>query len=160
MQNVQMCNNVPPITFIYVHIRNSLSRNMYKCSYLYQASLSFLAIAKVEGVAVSTLNATSVQITWMAIYLPSDGILIGYTVYYCPPSSSLSGLLALCSSHSFPPNVTSAIITNLIQNGVYQFGIVADVAIMNLLLQGDIPQTGSTIMIGNEMIVLQASYTL
>ncbi|KAL5497164.1 hypothetical protein EMCRGX_G013588 [Ephydatia muelleri] len=115
-------------------------------------------IPKVEGVAVSTFNGTSVQITWMAIYLPSDGILIGYTVYYCPPSSSLSGLLALCSSHSFPPNVTSAIITNLIQNGVYQFGIVADVAIMNLLLQGDIPQTGSTIMIdGNPVSNIAAT---
>ena len=148
-----MCNNVPPITFIDVHIRNSLSRNMYKCSFLYQASLSFLSIANVKGVAVSTLNATSVQVTWMAVQFPSDGILIGYTVYYCP-LGSLSGLLALCSSHSFPPNVTTAIITNLIQNGVYQFGIVADVVIMNLLLQGDIPQTGSTIMIGNEMIVL------
>eukprot|EP00731_Ephydatia_muelleri_P008843 Em0004g1181a len=39
--------------------------------------------------------------------------------------------------------------TTPLMNGVYQFGIVADVAIMNLLLQGDIPQTGSTIMIAD-----------
>ena len=70
----------------------------------------------------------------------------------------MSGLLALCSSQNFPPNVTSAIITNLIQNGVYWFGVVADVAIMNLLFQGDTPQTGSTIMIGNKIIVLYNSY--
>ena len=79
---------------------------------------------------------------------------MGHKLYYCPQCVWPVGIM----QQPKVPTKCDLGYYNLIQNGVYQFGVFADVAIMNLLFQGDIPLTGSTIMIDNEIIVLYNSY--
>ena len=86
------------------------------------------------GVIVSAINTTSIRVSWLAVQLPPDGILTGYTVYYSSiPSSSISE-----PGQTFSPCTTSGDINNLNPNNVYQFNVVAQVTIMGQLYSGRI----------------------
>ena len=90
-------------------------------------------LAHVTGVVVSAISTTSVRVSWLAVQLPPDGILTGYTVYYLSLPNTSKRQSGGYTSHTFPPTTTSGDINNLNPNGVYQFSVVAQVTIMEQL---------------------------
>ncbi|KAL5486538.1 hypothetical protein EMCRGX_G019032 [Ephydatia muelleri] len=90
-------------------------------------------IPHVTGVVVSAISTTSVRVSWLAVQLPPDGILTGYTVYYLSLPNTSKRQSGGYTSHTFPPTSTSGDINNLNPNGVYQFSVVAQVTIMEQL---------------------------
>eukprot|EP00731_Ephydatia_muelleri_P025263 Em0017g346a len=100
-----------------------------------QVQSSTAAIPDVTGLVVSAINTTSVRVSWLAVKLPSDGYLTGYTVYYHSlPNNQSDGY----QSQSFSPCTTSGDINDLNPNGVYQFSVAAEVAIMGQLYSGKV----------------------
>eukprot|EP00731_Ephydatia_muelleri_P018888 Em0011g928a len=110
-----------------------------------QVQTSTADIPNVTGVMVSAINTTSVRVSWLAVQLPPDGILTGYTVYYLSLPNTSKRQSGGYTSHTFPPTSTSGDINNLNPNGVYQFSVVAQVNITGQLYSGVIPSSGSTI---------------
>eukprot|EP00731_Ephydatia_muelleri_P019044 Em0011g1084a len=110
-----------------------------------QVQTSTADIPNVTGVKVSAINTTSVRVSWLAVQLPPDGILTGYTVYYLSLPNTSKRQSGGYTSHTFPPASTSGDINNLNPNGVYQFSVVAQVNITGQLYSGVIPSSGSTI---------------
>ncbi|KAL5486594.1 hypothetical protein EMCRGX_G019096 [Ephydatia muelleri] len=110
---------------------------------LIQDSIMFVSIliyskaAHVTGVVVLAINTTSVRVSWLAVQLPPDGILTGYTVYYLSLPNTSKRQSGGYTSHTFPPTTTSGDINNLNPNGVYQFSVVAQVTIMGQLYSGE-----------------------
>eukprot|EP00731_Ephydatia_muelleri_P018910 Em0011g950a len=104
---------------------------------LQQAQTSTADIPHVTGVVVSAINTTSVRVSWLAVQLPPDGILAGYTVYYLSLPNTSKRQSGGYTSHTFPPTTTSGDINNLNPNGVYQFSVVAQVTIMGQLYSGE-----------------------
>eukprot|EP00731_Ephydatia_muelleri_P019006 Em0011g1046a len=100
-----------------------------------QVQTSTADIPHVTGVVVSAINTTSVRVSWLAVQLPPDGILTGYTVYYLPNTSKRQS--GGYTNHTFPPTTTSGDINNLNPNGVYQFSVVAQMTIMGQLYSGE-----------------------
>eukprot|EP00731_Ephydatia_muelleri_P018869 Em0011g909a len=94
-------------------------------------------ILHVTGVIVSAINTTSVRVSWLAVQLPPDGILTGYTVYYLSLPNTSKRQSGGYTSHTFPPTTTWGDINNLNSNGVYQFSVVAQVTIMGQLYSGE-----------------------
>eukprot|EP00731_Ephydatia_muelleri_P019051 Em0011g1091a len=81
--------------------------------------------ANVTGVMVSAISTTSVRVSWLAVQLPPDGILTGYTVYYLSLPNTSKRQSGGYTNQTFPPTSTSGDINNLNPNGVYQFSVVA-----------------------------------
>ena len=104
--------------------------------------------ANVTGVMVSTINATSIQVSWLAVQLPPDGNLTWYTVYYCSLPKTSKRESGGYTNQTFPPNTTSGVINNLSPNDNYQFSVVAQVTIRGQLYSGVIPLSRSTIIPG------------
>eukprot|EP00731_Ephydatia_muelleri_P018999 Em0011g1039a len=99
--------------------------------------LSNVFSAHVTGVKVLAINTTSVRVSWLAVQLPPDGILTGYTVYYLSLPNTSKRQSGGYTNHTFPPTTTSGDINNLNPNGVYQFSVVAQVTIMGQLYSGE-----------------------
>ena len=116
----------------------------YICSHIHlHDALMLYPLANVTGVVVVATNTTSVRVSWLAVqWLPQDGILTGYTVYYRllpnTPKKQSGGYI----SQTFPPTTTSGNINNLNPNGVYQFSVVAMVTIAGQSYNGDISLSG------------------
>ncbi|KAL5486467.1 hypothetical protein EMCRGX_G018950 [Ephydatia muelleri] len=110
-----------------------------------QVQTSTADIPNVNGVMVSAINTTSVLVSWLAVQLPPDGILTGYTVYYLSLPNTSKRQSGGYTNQTFPPTSTSGDINNLNPNGVYQFSVVAQVNITGQLYSGAIPSSGSTI---------------
>eukprot|EP00731_Ephydatia_muelleri_P018864 Em0011g904a len=102
-----------------------------------QVQTSTADIPHVTGVVVSVMNTTSVRVSWLAVQLPPDGILTGYTVYYLSLPNTSKRQSGGYTSHTFPPTSTSGDINNLNPNYVYQFSVVAQVTIMGQLYSGE-----------------------
>eukprot|EP00731_Ephydatia_muelleri_P018844 Em0011g884a len=102
-----------------------------------QVQTSTADISHVSGVVVSAMNTTSVRVSWLAVQLPPDGILTGYTVYYLSLPNTSKRQSGGYTSHTFPPTTTWGDINNLNPNGVYQFSVVAQVTIMGQLYSGE-----------------------
>eukprot|EP00731_Ephydatia_muelleri_P018994 Em0011g1034a len=94
--------------------------------------LSNVFSAHVTGVKVLAINTTSVRVSWLAVQLPPDGILTGYTVYYLSLPNTSKRQSGGYTNHTFPPTTTDGDINYLNPNGVYQFSVVAQVTIMEL----------------------------
>ena len=116
------------------------------CHTPYDATSS--PLANVTGVMVSEINTTSVRVSWLAVQLPPDGILTGYTVYYLSLPNTSKRQSGGYTNQTFPPTSTYGYINNLNPNGVYQFSVVAQVNITGQLYSGVIPLSGSTIATG------------
>ena len=116
-----------------------------ECSHIHlHDALMLYPSANVTGVVVVATNTTSVRVSWLAVqWLPQDGILTGYTVYYRSLPNSAKRQSGEYISQTFPPTTTSGDIANLSPNGVYQFSVVAIVTIAGQLYNGDIPLSGS-----------------
>ena len=99
--------------------------------------------ANVPGVVVVATNTTSVRVSWLAVQLPPDGTLTGYTVYYRSLPNTSKRQSGGYTSQTFPPCTTSGDITNLNPNIVYQFNVVAMVIIMGQLYITDVPPAWS-----------------
>ena len=93
--------------------------------------------AHVTGVMVLAINTTSVRVSWLAVQLPPDGILTGYTVYYRSLPNTSKRQSGGYTNQTFPPTTTSGDINNLNPNDVYQFSVVALVTIMGQLYSGE-----------------------
>ena len=106
-------------------------------TYNYSLHCGTVPSAHVTGVVVSAINTTSVRVSWLAVQLPPDGILTGYTVYYLSLPNTSKRQSGGYTSHTFPPTTTSGDINNLNPNGVYQFSVVAQVTIMGQLYSGE-----------------------
>eukprot|EP00731_Ephydatia_muelleri_P018993 Em0011g1033a len=102
-----------------------------------QVQTSTADIPHVTGVVVSAINTTSVRVSWLAVQLPPDGILTGYTVYYLSLPNTSKRQSGGYTNHTFPPTTTSGDINNLNPNGVYQFSVVAQVTITGQLYSGE-----------------------
>ncbi|KAL5486530.1 hypothetical protein EMCRGX_G019023 [Ephydatia muelleri] len=102
-----------------------------------QVQTSTADIPHVTGVVVSAINTTSVRVFWLAVQLPPDGILTGYTVYYFSLLNTSKRQSGGYTNHTFPPTTTWGDINNLNPNGVYQFSVVAQVTIMGQLYSGE-----------------------
>eukprot|EP00731_Ephydatia_muelleri_P018991 Em0011g1031a len=102
-----------------------------------QVQTSTADIPHVTGVVVSAMNTTSVRVSWLAVQLPPDGILTGYTVYYLSLPNTSKRQSGGYTSHTLPPTTTWGDINNLNPNGVYQFSVVAQVTIMGQLYSGE-----------------------
>eukprot|EP00731_Ephydatia_muelleri_P037068 Em0390g1a len=105
-------------------------------------------IPNVTGVMVSTINATSIRVSWLAVQLPPDGNLTWYTVYYCFLPKTSKRESGGYTYQTFPPTATFGVINNLNPNDKYQFSVVAQVTIRGQLYSGVIPLSGSTIKPG------------
>eukprot|EP00731_Ephydatia_muelleri_P019106 Em0011g1146a len=110
-----------------------------------QVQTSTADIPNVTGVKVLAISTTSVRVSWLAVQLPPDGILTGYTVYYLSLPNTSKRQSGGYTNHTFPPTSTSGDINNLNPNGVYQFSVVAQVNITGQVYSGVIPSSGSTI---------------
>eukprot|EP00731_Ephydatia_muelleri_P018909 Em0011g949a len=106
-------------------------------TYNYSFHSGTVPSAHVAGVGASAINTTSVRVSWLAVQLPPDGILTGYTVYYLSLPNTSKRQSGGYTNHTFPPTSTSGDINNLNPNGVYQFGVVAQVTIMGQLYSGE-----------------------
>ncbi|KAL5486525.1 hypothetical protein EMCRGX_G019016 [Ephydatia muelleri] len=102
-----------------------------------QVQTSTADIPHVTGVVVSAMNTTSVRVSWLAVQLPPDGILTGYTVYYLSLPNTSKRQSGGYTNQTFPPTSTSGDINNLNSNGVNQFSVVAQVTIMGQLYSGE-----------------------
>ena len=93
------------------------------------------------GVVVVFTNSTSARVSWLAVQLPPDGLLTGYSVYYrsLPNTSKMQSGGYI--SQTFPPTTTSGDITNLSPNGMYQFIVVAEVTTLGQLYIGEVDTT-------------------
>ena len=90
------------------------------------------------GVVVVYANSTSARVSWLDVQLPHDGLLTGYSVYYCSlPNTSMMQSGGYISK-TFPPTTTSGDITNLSPNGMYQFIVVAGVTILGQFYTGEV----------------------
>ena len=121
---------------IYHLIHYSLQpHTIYVKTYLY---LYPHPTANVTGVVVVFTNSTSARVSWLAVQLPPDGLLTGYSVYYRSlPNTSMmqsGGYI----SQTFPPTTTSGDINNLSPNGMYQFIVVAGVTILGQFYSGEV----------------------
>eukprot|EP00731_Ephydatia_muelleri_P018890 Em0011g930a len=105
--------------------------------YNYSLHCGSVPSAHVTGVVVSAINTTSVRVSWLAVQLPPDGILTGYTVYYLSLPNTSKRQSGGYTSHTFPPTTTWGDINNLNPNGAYQFSVVAQVTIMGQLYSGE-----------------------
>ncbi|KAL5479271.1 hypothetical protein EMCRGX_G022770 [Ephydatia muelleri] len=103
-----------------------------------QVQTSTAAIPNVTGVVVSAINTATVRVSWLAVPLPPDGILTGYTVYYRSLPNTSKRQSGGYTSQTFPPTTTSGDITNLNPNDVYQFSVVVMVTIMGQLYSGEV----------------------
>ena len=88
-------------------------------------------------------SASSVRVAWLAVQIPPDGILTGYSVYYSCICSSLSntssnGQQIWYMAQTFPPTTTAEVITNLDPNGLHWFTVVAVVTISGQLYSGEV----------------------
>ena len=106
-------------------------------TYNYSLHCGTVPSAHVTGVVVSAINTTSVRVSWLAVQLPPDGILTGYTVYYLSLPNTSKRESDGYTSHTLPPTTTWGDINNLNPNGVYQFSVVAQVTIMGQLYSGE-----------------------
>ncbi|KAL5479762.1 hypothetical protein EMCRGX_G023335 [Ephydatia muelleri] len=94
-----------------------------------QVQSSTAAMPDVTGLVVSAINTTCVRVSWLAVQLPPDGYLTGYTVYYrsLPVSQSKQ-----YTTLAFSRYATSGDINDLNPNYVYKFSVVAEVAIRGM----------------------------
>ena len=83
--------------------------------------LLFDPSANITGISAVTLNRTAVHVSWMPLSLPSDGTLVGYTVYI-----QQDGL----KSQHMPGGATQVDIVNLNLNVFYEVTIVAEISIL------------------------------
>ncbi|KAL5486614.1 hypothetical protein EMCRGX_G019117 [Ephydatia muelleri] len=121
-----------------------------------QVQTSTADISHVSGVVVSAMNTTSVRVSWLAVQLPPDGILTGYTVYFLSLPNTSKRQSAGYTNQTFPPTTTWGDINNLTPNGVYQFSVVAQVTIMGQLYSGEMDTTlvnTPTITLGSSNLV-------
>ena len=86
--------------------------------------------AAVEGVKVTSLSDTSVNVSWNALVIP-DFSIDSYTVVYSPVSGD-GEMTAV-----FPGSVTTGIITDLDPALNYQFQVSATVTVDGLPLVGE-----------------------
>eukprot|EP00731_Ephydatia_muelleri_P018865 Em0011g905a len=73
---------------------------------LQQFQTSTADIPDVTGVMVSAINTTSVRVSWLAVQLPPDGILTGYTVYYLSLPNTSKRQSGGYTNHTFSPTST------------------------------------------------------
>eukprot|EP00731_Ephydatia_muelleri_P012812 Em0007g122a len=106
-------------------------------TYNYSLHCGTVPSAHVIGVVVLAINTTSVRVSWLAVQLPPDGILTGYTVYYLSLPNTSKRQSGGYTSHTFPPTTTWGDINNLNPNGVYQFSVIAQMTIMEQLYSGE-----------------------
>eukprot|EP00731_Ephydatia_muelleri_P018842 Em0011g882a len=106
-------------------------------TYNYSLHCGTVPSAHVSGVVVSAINTTSVRVSWLAVQLPPDGILTGYTVSYLSLPNTSKRQSGGYTNQTFPPTSTSGDINNLNPNGVYQFSVVAQVTITGQLYSGE-----------------------
>ena len=114
--------------------------------YLYSALNDFFTLcilltclsADVTGVMVSAITATSIRVSWLAVYLPSDGYLTGYTVYYRSLPNTSDSQSEGYTSQACSPRTTSGDINDLNPDDVYQFSVVAEVAIIGHSYSGKV----------------------
>ena len=90
------------------------------------------------GVWAVTINATYARVFWLAVQLPPDGILMGYTVYYRFISNTPKRQSGWYVGQTFPPTTTWGDISNLNPNEVYQFSVVVMVTILGKVYGGEI----------------------
>ena len=86
--------------------------------------LLFDPSANITGISAVALNRTAVHVSWMPLSLPSDGTLIGYTVYIQQDGSM---------SQHIPGGATQVDIVNLNLNAFYEVTIVAEISILGQL---------------------------
>ena len=84
------------------------------------------------GISVLTVNKTTVRVCWDPVQLPSDGMLVGYSVYYGDSTMQVDGY----TNKSFPGSYTWGDISGLYPNHMYLFGVTAEVSVNGLLLHG------------------------
>ena len=92
-------------------------------------------VAAVEGVKVTSLNDTSVNVSWNAVIFP-DFPIDNYTVVYSPVSKSdrrQDGEMTAV----FPGSVTSGVITDLEPAVTYQFQVFATVTANGVSVEGE-----------------------
>ena len=77
--------------------------------------------ANITGVSAVALNRTAVHVSWMPLSLPSDGTLVGYTVYIQQDGLKSQHILG---------GATQVDIVNLDFNMFYEVTIVAEISIL------------------------------
>ena len=103
---------------------------------------TFVSTANVTDVTVVALNATTVQVSWTAVQIPSDGELVGYHVYYRAVSSTTKRQ-PNGNSRFFPAGVTQGVIGSLVYSQAYQFSVAAEVRVLGLSYMGNVSLSGS-----------------
>ena len=103
------------------------------CMYVYSHSL----IAAVQGVEVTALNATAVNVLWNALVIP-DFSIDHYTVLYSRVESQRRRRQDGTMSAQFPSTATSGVIAGLNSPATYQFQVFANVTIDGTSLEGEI----------------------
>ena len=89
----------------------------------------------VEGVKVTSLTDTSVNVSWNAMIIP-DFPIDNYTVVYSPVSESDRRQDGEMTS-LFSGFVTSGVITDLEPAVIYQFQVFANVTVNGVSLEGE-----------------------
>ena len=92
-------------------------------------------IAAVQGVKVSLVNNTAVNVAWSALIIPRLSIDY-YTVLYSPVTRQIKREDGEMSA-VFPPYATVGIITSLNAAVAYQFQVFATVTVNGTVLQGE-----------------------
>ena len=114
---------------------NRISRAMYSLSIIMWVSFMYNIIAAVQGVKVSLVNTTAVNVSWSALIIPRLSIDY-YTVLYSPMSRQMKREDGEMSA-VFPSNATYGIITSLNAAVAYQFQVFATVTVNGTVFQGE-----------------------
>ena len=95
---------------------------------------SLLSLAPVQGVSVTRLSASSVQVSWEAFMTEVD--VTGYTVIYSKVSGSRKRKDGEMR-RDFPAITTSAVINGLESEATYMFQVLATAMVAGKKVAGD-----------------------
>ena len=86
--------------------------------------------ANVTGICAISINKTAVHVSWDPVQLPSDGVLVGYTVFYHDVQESDNMNMPL------PPTYTWGDMTGLDPDHSYKFGVSTRASVNGILVYG------------------------
>eukprot|EP00731_Ephydatia_muelleri_P029835 Em0021g358a len=99
-------------------------------------------IPNVTGVSVMPLNATTVQVSWMRIDIPSDGTIVGYNVLYTLYNTKNKKRQSSGLAQFIQGDVTQGVIGDLKPLQLYQFSVAAVISVAGEIYSGMSPPSG------------------
>lgn len=88
------------------------------------------------------LNATTVQVSWMRIDIPSDGTIVGYNVLYTLYNTKNKKRQSSGLAQFIQGDVTQGVIGDLKPLQLYQFSVAAVISVAGEIYSGMSPPSG------------------